>query len=111
MALSLLIYSLSFLFAHLSFSFNFSKWRFYGREFGIPEDKKVQIQNQLIKLSYHEDAVTRRAGVWALGDMEVQRQDAILTVVRRLIDNDMETREEAKTVLKNLTGISIRLVN
>ena len=69
------------------------------------------MQNQLIKLSYHKDAETRRAGVWALGEMEVQRHDAHLAVVRRLIDNDEKTREEAKTVLKNLTGINIRLVN
>lgn len=95
----------------MSFSFNFSTRLFYGREFGIPQGKKIQIQNTFIKLSYHEDAVTCRAGVWALGEMEVQRHDANLVVVRRLIDNDKKTREEAKTVLKNLTGINIRPVN
>ena len=95
----------------MSLSLNFSTWLFYGREFGIPEDKQIQIQNQLIKLSYHEDAVTRRAGVWALGEMVVQRNDANLAVVRRLIDNDKKTREEAKTFLKNLKGINIRPVN
>ena len=78
---------------------------FYLREFGIPEDKKVELQNQLIKQSYNENAASRQAAVWALGKMNVHRQDAYLTVVRRLVDTDTGTREEAKRVLKTLTGI------
>ena len=76
------------------------------REFGIPEDKKLEIQNLLIKLSYSEKAGNRQAAVWALGEMKVHREDAYLTVVRRLVDTDKGTREEAKKVLKTLTGIT-----
>lgn len=77
----------------------------YVREYGIPEDKKIEIQNQLIKLSYNNEPASRQAAVWALGEMQVHREDAYLTVVRRLVDNDKNTREEAKRVLKTLTGI------
>ena len=76
------------------------------REFGIPEDKKLEIQNLLIKLSYSEKAGNRQAAVWALGEMKAHRKDAYLTVVRRLVDTDKGTREEAKKVLKTLTGIT-----
>lgn len=60
-------------------------------------------------MSYNEDAAIRRAAVWALGEMAAHRKDAYLSVVRRLVDNDRETREEAKHVLKALTGISYKI--
>ena len=56
-------------------------------------------------MSSNDDAVVRRSAVRALGDMGVHRRDAYLTVVRRLVDDDKKTREEAKKALKTLTGI------
>jgi len=64
----------------------------------------VAIENQLIKLTYNKVPAVRQAAVWALGEMKVHRNDAYLTVVRRLVDNDKGTRKEAKKVLKTLTG-------
>ena len=65
----------------------------------------VEIQDRLIELSYNLEPSVRQAAVWALGELNVHRNDAYLTIVRRLIDDDKDTREEAKRVLKNLTGI------
>ena len=65
----------------------------------------VEIQNGFIKLSYKEEPKSRQAAVWALGELDVHRNDAYLAVVRRLIDDHKDTREEAKRVLKTLTGI------
>ena len=78
---------------------------FCRREFGVPDDKMVEIQNGFIKLTYNEEPKAREAAVWALGELGIHREDAYLTVVRRLIDDHKETREEAKRVLKKLTGI------
>ena len=75
------------------------------REFGIPDDKMIEIQDRFIELSYNLNPSARQAAVWALGELKVDRKDAYLTVVRRLIDDDKDTREEAKRVLKNLTGM------
>ncbi|XP_068741933.1 WD repeat-containing protein 87-like [Montipora capricornis] len=75
------------------------------REFEIPEDKKIELQDLLLKMSSNDDAVVRRSAVRALGDMGVHRRDAYLTVVRRLVDDDKKTREEAKKALKTLTGV------
>ena len=75
------------------------------REFGIPDDKMVEIQDRFIELTYNLNPSVRQAAVWALGELNVHRKDAYLTVVRRLIDDDKDTREEAKRVLKKLTGI------
>ena len=75
------------------------------REFGIPDDKMVEIQDRFIELTYNLNPSVRQAAVWALGELNVHRKDAYLTVVRRLIDVDKNTREEAKRVLKHLTGI------
>ena len=75
------------------------------REFGIPDDKMIEIQDRFIELSYNLNPSARQAAVWALGELKVDRKDAYLTVVRRLIDDDKDTREEAKRVLKNLAGM------
>ena len=75
------------------------------REFGISDDKMIEIQDRFIELSYNLEPSTRQAAVWALGELNVHRKDAYLTVVRRIVDDDEDTREEAKRVLKNLTGI------
>lgn len=75
------------------------------REFGIPDDKMVEIQDRFIELTYNLKPSVRQVAVWALGELNVHRKDAHLAVVRRLIDDDKDTREEAKRVLKNLTGI------
>ena len=56
------------------------------RENGIPEDKKVELQNLLVKMSHDEEATIRRTAVRLLGEMEVHRKDAYLTVVRRLVE-------------------------
>ena len=77
----------------------------FHSEFGITDDKMAEIQNRLIKLTYNEEPSARHAGVWALGELAVHREDAYLTVVRRLIDSDKKTRVEAKRVLQKLTGI------
>ena len=89
----------------LGYSFDYLTIVSYLREFGIPDDKMAEIQDHFIKLSYDEKPSVRQAAVWALGELNVHRQDAYLTVVRRLIDDHNDTREEAKRVLKNLTGI------
>ena len=57
------------------------------------------------KTNYNENAASRQAAAWVLGKMDVHCQDAYLTVVHRLVDTDTDTREEAKRVLKTLTGI------
>lgn len=74
------------------------------REFGIPDDKMVEIQDRFIELTYNLKPAARQAAVWALGELNVDRKDAYLTVVRRLIDDDKDTQKEAKRVLKKLTG-------
>lgn len=78
------------------------------RENGIHEDKKVELQNLLMKMSHDEEATIRRTAVRLLGEMEVHRKDAYLTVVRRLVDDDKKTREEAKKALDTLTGIALK---
>ncbi|KAL9984788.1 hypothetical protein ACROYT_G007121 [Oculina patagonica] len=78
------------------------------REFGIPDERMVEIQNGFIKLTYNEKPKVRQAAVWALGELDVHREDAYLTVVRRLIDDHKDTREEAKRVLKKLTGVDTK---
>ena len=64
-----------------------------------------EIQRQFIRMTSNEDPSTRRAAVWALGQLNVHRDDAYLSLVRRLVDDDRDTREEATKVLKDLTGI------
>lgn len=75
------------------------------REYEVPDDTTVQFQNGFIKLTSNEEPKVREAAVWALGELDVRRKDAHLAVVRRLIDDHKDTREEAKRVLKKLTGI------
>ena len=89
----------------LGCSFDYLMIASYLREFGIPDDKMAEIKDRFIKLTYDEKPSARQAAVWALGELNVHRQDAYLSVVRRLIDDHKDTREEAKRVLKNLTGI------
>ena len=78
------------------------------RENGIHEDKKVELQNLLVKMCHDEDATIRQTAVRLLGEMEVHRKDAYLTVVRRLVDDDKKTREEAKKALHTLTGTALK---
>ena len=80
----------------------------YKREYGIHEDKKVELQNLLVKMSHDEESTLRRTAVRLLGEMEVHRKDAYLTVVRRLVDDDRKTREEAKKALNTLTGTALK---
>lgn len=64
----------------------------------------IEIEERFIELSYNLEPSARQAAVWALGELDTHRKDAYLSIVRRLIDEDEDTREEAKRVLKNLTG-------
>ena len=59
-------------------------------------------------MSHDEEATIRRTAVRLLGEMEVHRKDAYLTVVRRLVDDDKKTREEAKKALHTLTGTALK---
>lgn len=74
-------------------------------EYEVPDDTTIQFQNGFIKLTSNEEPKARQAAIWALGELDVHRTDAHLAVVRRLIDDHKDTREEAKRVLKKLTGI------
>ena len=76
------------------------------REFGIPGEKMNEIQKQFIRMTSSENPSTRWAAVWALGRLNVHRKDAYLSLVRRLVDDDKDTRKQATKVLKDLTGIS-----
>ncbi|XP_022786508.1 uncharacterized protein LOC111326716 [Stylophora pistillata] len=78
------------------------------REFGIPEEKMNEIQRQFIRMTSNEDPSIRRAAVWALGQLNVHRDDAYLSLVRRLVDDDRDTREEATKVLKDLTDVETK---
>ena len=77
---------------------------FSCREFGISEEKLIEIQDCLIKRSFSDKAAARQGAIWALGEMNIHREDAYLTVVRRLIDDNKSVRGEAKRVLEKLTG-------
>lgn len=76
------------------------------REFGIPGEKMNEIQKQFIRMTSSENPSTRWAAVWALGRLNVHRNDAYLSLVRRLVDDDKDTRKQATKVLKDLTGMS-----
>ena len=59
-------------------------------------------------MSHDEETTIRRSAVRLLGEMEVHRKDAYLTVVRRLVDDDRKTREEGKKALNTLTGTAFK---
>ena len=79
---------------------------FLCRHLGIPNEQKESVQDLLIKHTLNTNSNIRLAAVRALGELEVNREEGWLSIIRRLIDESCDVREEAKNTLRRLKGRS-----